>query len=200
MPFLLLLLFIGVPIAEIALFIEIGGLIGTWWTVATIFATAVIGTALVRQQGLQAMARARAAAQRNELPVDAVIAGVCILIAGALLLTPGFLTDALGFALLIPPLRAGLAKAAVAQMKRSGRFHVHTAGFDRAAGRPGGPGGPPPSGRGPVIDGEFEEVDPPDGTPDPDSPWVKGPDDEKRAEKRDEEPGGDAPDGGETKR
>jgi UPF0716 protein FxsA len=169
MPFLLLLLFIGVPIAEIALFIEIGGLIGTWWTVATIFATAVIGTALVRWQGLQAMARAREAANRNELPVDAVIAGVCILVAGALLLTPGFLTDALGFALLIPPLRAALAKAAVARMKRSGRFHVRTEGF-------GAGGRPPPGGRGPVIDGEFEEVDPPaDGTPDPESPWVKGP-------------------------
>jgi len=171
MPFLLLLLFIGVPIAEIALFIEIGGLIGTWWTVATIFATAVIGTALVRWQGLQAMARAREAANRNELPVDAVIAGVCILVAGALLLTPGFLTDALGFVLLIPPFRAALAKAAVARMKRSGRFHVHTEDFGTRAG-----GRPPPGGRGPVIDGEFEEVDPPaDGTPDPDSPWVKGP-------------------------
>lgn len=179
MPILLLLLFIGVPVAEIALFIEIGSLIGTWWTVATIFATALLGTALVRQQGLQVMARARAAADRNELPVDAVIAGVCILIAGALLLTPGFLTDALGFALLIPPLRAGLAKAAIAQMKRSGRFHVHGAGFGAGpgGGGPAGPGGRPPPGRGPVIDGEFEEVDPPtDGAPNPDSPWVPGPD------------------------
>ncbi|WP_420419202.1 FxsA family protein [Pacificispira sp.] len=165
MPFLILLLFIAVPIAEIALFIEIGGAIGTVWTVITIFATAIIGTWLVRQQGLQTMERARAAMNRNQMPVDEVIAGLCILVAGALLLTPGFLTDALGFVLLIPPMRAALAKTVIGSMRASGRFHVHAGGLGGASNPPGG--GPGRGGRGPVIDGEFEEVS----DPDPSSPW-----------------------------
>lgn len=165
MPFLILLLFIAVPVAEIALFIEIGEAIGTVWTVTTIFATAIIGTWLVRQQGLQTMARAREAMNRNQMPVDEVIAGLCILVAGALLLTPGFLTDALGFVLLIPPLRNGLAKAAIGRMRASGKFHVHAGGMHPGA-HPGGPGG----NRGPVIDGEFEDVS----DPDPNSPWNRG--------------------------
>lgn len=162
MPFLILLLFIAVPIAEIALFIEIGSAIGTVWTVITIFATAIIGTWLVRQQGLQTMERAREAMNRNQMPVDEVIAGLCILVAGALLLTPGFLTDALGFVLLIPPLRNGLAKAAIGRMRASGKFHVHTGGAH--------PDGAPRGGRGPIIDGEFEDVS----DPDPNSPWNRG--------------------------
>lgn len=168
MPILLLILFIGIPAAEIALFIEVGGRIGLGWTLLSIVATAMIGTWLVRQQGLQTLARARAHMDRNQLPVNELIAGVCILVAGALLLTPGFLTDALGFILLIPPLRSALALAAISRMRRSGRFHVHQSG-----------GPPPPGGRGPIIDGEFEEVDidapdagPPNpDSPNPDSPW-----------------------------
>lgn len=173
MPFLILLLFIGIPIAEIALFIEIGEQIGLGWTLVSILATAVAGTWLVRQQGMQAMARAREALARNQMPVDEVIAGVCILVAGALLLTPGFLTDALGFVLLIPPLRKGLAAGAMQKMKSSGRFHMHTAGAGF------GPQGPSPHGhsphpRGPIIDGEYEDItQTPDGDPDPNSPWSK---------------------------
>lgn len=170
MPFLFLILFIGVPIAEIALFIEIGGQIGLGWTLLSIFATAAIGTLLVRWQGLQTMARARAAMACDELPVAEVLAGVCILIAAALLLTPGFLTDAIGFALLIPPLRQSMAAAVVGHLKRSGKFRVHTQG----GGRPGGPSGGPAGGRGPIIDGEFEEVSPDDRCEaDPNSPWRK---------------------------
>jgi UPF0716 protein FxsA len=102
-----------------------------------------------------------------------MITGVCILLAGALLLTPGFLTDAVGFVLLIPPLRSAVAGAAIKRMRASGRFTVHAAGGPaRGASRP-------PPGRGPVIDGDFEEVSPdttPDGPPDPNSPWNKSDD------------------------
>lgn len=178
MPLLLLLLFIGIPIAEIALFIEIGERIGLGWTLFSILATALAGTWLVRQQGMQTMARAREAMAQNRMPVDEVIAGVCILLAGALLLTPGFLTDALGFVLLIPPLRKGLAAGVVGRMKTSGRFHMHAqgAGFGAQAGGMGaspntGRSGQGPSGQGPIIDGEYEDVT---GDPDPNSPWHKG--------------------------
>ncbi|MEQ8604923.1 MAG: FxsA family protein [Marivibrio sp.] len=154
----LLLLFIAVPIAEIALFIEIGDVIGLWPTLATIVVTALVGATLVRQQGVAALNRAQAALAEDRFPVEEVVTGVCLLIAGALLLTPGFLTDAIGFSLLIPPLRQAIGGALIRQAAKSKRFTVRTEGPGAAR----GPGSGPrrgPDGR-PIIDGEFEEVDP----------------------------------------
>ena len=105
MPLLLLALFIGVPILEIAILIEVGGWIGLWPTIGLIVLTAVVGTALLRQQGLAALARAQDNLDRGVLPVKEVFDGLCLMAGGALLLTPGFVTDAVGFALLTPPLR-----------------------------------------------------------------------------------------------
>lgn len=160
----LLLLFIAVPIAEIALFIQVGDLIGLWPTLATIVVTALLGATLVRRQGLAALDRAQAALAEDRFPVEEVVTGLCLLISGALLLTPGFLTDAIGFALLIPPLRAAIGGALIRQAAKSKRFTVHTAG-------PGGPEGKGGARRGPdgrpIIDGEFEEVD-------PDAPAARG--------------------------
>ena len=86
MPLLLLLL-IGVPVIEIALFIEIGGYIGLWPTLAAILVTAVVGAMLVRAQGLATLARAQTELDAGRLPVKQLFDGVCILVAGALLLT-----------------------------------------------------------------------------------------------------------------
>ncbi len=168
MPFLILALFIGVPIAEIALFIEVGERIGLGWTLIAILATAVAGTWLVRQQGLAVLNRVRSEMDQNRMPVGEVLSGVCILVAGALLLTPGFLTDTLGFILLIPPFRAALGRGVVEALRRSGRFHVHTTG---SGGRPGG--------RGPVIDGEFEDVTPDREGPSTDDTDPDGPTDRR---------------------
>jgi UPF0716 protein FxsA len=167
MPLLLLLLFIGIPIAEIAVFIEVGDQIGLGWTLASIFATAIIGTALVRHQGLQTLARVRASMDRKELPVQDLISGVCILVAGLLLVTPGFVTDMIGFLLLIPPFRLALGAFVLTSLMRNGRFTM------RSAGGMGGGFRQPPKGRGPIIDGEFEEIDE-DAPKNPDSPWTKG--------------------------
>ncbi len=173
---ILLLLFIGVPIAEIALFIEVGDLIGLWPTLATVVVTAVVGTALVRAQGMATLARVRSELEQDRLPVADMVTGVCLLVAGALLLTPGFLTDAIGLALLIPPLRAILAHGAFRYLRSRGSVHVHTAGGGASAGGARGPYGPRrgPDGK-PVIDGEFEEVDP--NAPSPDDPTLDRPDD-----------------------
>jgi UPF0716 protein FxsA len=175
---ILLLLFIAVPIAEIALFIEVGGLIGLWPTLATVVVTALVGTTLVRQQGLAALTRARASLERDRFPVEEVLTGVCLLVAGALLLTPGFLTDAIGLALLIPPLRLAIGGAVVRYLERSGRFTVHTAATGPGPG-PSAGGGPRrgPDGS-PIIEGEFEEVDP--DHPDPDRPDPDHPDPDRR--------------------
>lgn len=149
MPFLLLAL-IAVPLIEVALFIQIGGLIGLLPTLATIILTAVIGAALLKRQGLKAVAEAQAAADRGEAPIRPVFDVFCLFFAGALLLTPGFLTDAIGFALLVPAVRAMIGYRLWEWARH--RIHVH---------HPHAPGGPRPHRPG-VIDVEYEEVDDPD--------------------------------------
>lgn len=107
---LLLLAFILVPVAELALIIAMGGEIGWLWTVALLLADAVLGSLLVRWQGRTAWLRFTAAIQAGRPPAREVIDGAFVLVGGALLLAPGFFTDALGLALLAPPSRAVLRR------------------------------------------------------------------------------------------
>ena len=103
-----LLLFIVVPLIEIALFIQVGDAIGVLSTVALVVITAVIGVSLLRWQGLETMSRARSRMQAGEMPAREMAEGLMLLVAGITLLTPGFFTDAIGFVLLIPWSRYGL--------------------------------------------------------------------------------------------
>ena len=109
MRFFLFLAFVVVPIVEIGLFLQVGSLIGVTATLALIIATAILGTMLVRSQGIDVVRKLQNSASRGEMPVAALIQGLFVLIAGVLLLTPGFATDTLGFALLIPPFREFIA-------------------------------------------------------------------------------------------
>jgi UPF0716 protein FxsA len=136
----LLLAFIAVPLIEIALFIQVGGVIGLWPTLAIVILTALAGTALLRRQGFQEMNRLRAALGGEGDPSEPLVHGAMILFAGALLLTPGFFTDAVGFALLLPPVRAWL----FAQIRK--RVVVHD--MSRPQPRPD------------IIEGEYEAVEP----------------------------------------
>ncbi len=104
----LFLAFFAVPLIEIALFIQVGGLIGLWPTLGIVILTAVLGAILVRTQGLMAMNDLRGSFSRLEDPSKPLAHGAMILFSGALLLTPGFFTDAVGFALLMPPVRNAL--------------------------------------------------------------------------------------------
>ena len=99
------ILFLVVPFVEIYLLVEIGARIGAPWTILLVVLTAIVGAWLVRVQGLATWRRFQASLARSELPATALVEGLCLLIAGALLITPGFFTDAAGFACLIPPLR-----------------------------------------------------------------------------------------------
>lgn len=101
----LFILFLGVPLIEIALFIQVGGWLGLWPTLAIVVLTAISGTALVRSQGAQAMAQLRGSFNDLRDPTEPLAHGAMILFSGALLLTPGFFTDAVGFALLVPGVR-----------------------------------------------------------------------------------------------
>ncbi|MGA1869134.1 MAG: FxsA family protein [bacterium] len=105
MFFKLLLLFIGIPLLELAILIKIGTIIGTLNTILLIFITGTIGAALAKWQGLEVMTRTREELAMGHIPSNELFDGVCILIGGFLLLTPGLLTDILGFILLIPPTR-----------------------------------------------------------------------------------------------
>ena len=104
----LLILFLVVPLAEIYLLIEVGSVVGAVATIGLVVLTAVVGAALMRAQGLATLMRARASMAKGELPALELLEGAVLLIAGALLLTPGFITDAAGFACLIPSVRQRL--------------------------------------------------------------------------------------------
>ncbi|MEQ8366560.1 MAG: FxsA family protein [Roseicyclus sp.] len=116
----LFLIFLSVPLIEIALFIQVGGLIGLWPTLLIVVATAVAGTALVRSQGAQALAQLRGSFESLRDPTEPLAHGAMILFSGALLLTPGFFTDAVGFALLIPGVRNWVLR----ELKK--RIEVHS--------------------------------------------------------------------------
>ena len=99
---LLIIIFIVIPVIEISLFIEIGSFIGSFNTILLIFTTALIGVYFVRQQGISTYSKLYNQLQNQEAPIQTMFEGLVILISGILLITPGFLTDALGLLGLIP--------------------------------------------------------------------------------------------------
>jgi UPF0716 protein FxsA len=106
MGVLLLLLFIVVPIAELAVIIQVGEHIGVWWTIAILIADSILGAMLMRSQGRATWRRFNVTLQSGRPPAREVLDGVLVIFGGALLLTPGFLTDILGIVFLLPPTRA----------------------------------------------------------------------------------------------
>ena len=98
-------LFIVVPLAEMALLVLSAEVIGFLWTLAVVIATGIVGAALVKRQGLAVWSSARQRLSQGSLPTTELAHGAMLLVAGAFLLTPGFLTDLTGFALLAPPVR-----------------------------------------------------------------------------------------------
>ncbi|MBL4916698.1 FxsA family protein [Szabonella alba] len=143
----LLLPFILIPLIEIALFIQVGGLLTLWPTLGVVLLTAVIGTALVRWQGLRVLEDLRQEQAALRDPLSPLAHGAMLLIAGVLLLMPGFFTDTIGFLLLIPPLR----RLIIARIASRVRIFP--------GGGPGGSTGRRPRDGG-IIDGEWEDVTP----------------------------------------
>lgn len=138
---LLFLIFVAVPIVEIYLLLEVGGVIGAIPTIALVVLTAAAGAALVRTQGFSTIMHVRRSMEAGEVPAVAIIEGIVLLVAGALLLTPGFLTDAFGFGCLIPPLR----RALILRFVEARVIRTHHPG--------------PVSRHGHVIEGEFKRED-----------------------------------------
>ncbi|HDM8056718.1 FxsA family protein [Vibrio harveyi] len=113
---ILLLAFIFVPIIEIGLFIQVGGFLGLWPTIALVLITAFVGASLVRSQGIQTLMSVQGRLEQGELPAQQIFEGVMLAVAGVLLLTPGFMTDALGMLVLLPAPRAAIAKYLMSKM------------------------------------------------------------------------------------
>ena len=161
----LLFAFIAVPLIEIGLFIQVGGAIGLWPTLLIVLLTAMLGSWLVRSQGARELANLRGSFNELRDPTEPLANGAMILFAGALLLTPGFFTDAFGFALLVPQFRAAAFRAV------KSRVNVQSFTMGGAANhqQPHHPRGPQDR----VIDADFEDVtqthEPPRGP----SGWTK---------------------------
>ena len=152
----LFLAFLAIPLIEIALFIQIGGVIGLGWTLLIVIATAVIGATMVRSQGLAVLGQVQQSFSRVQDPTEPLAHGAMILFAGALLLTPGFFTDAVGFSLLVPHVRS----AAFRFVRNRIKVQTFSAGQ-------------PPRQSSGVIDGEYEEVKPEQSQSSRPSGWTK---------------------------
>ena len=157
MGYILCALFIGVPILEISVFISVGEEIGLSWTLAIVILTAVTGTWMMKRQGLKTLFRLQSQLNQGQLPLREVFDGFCLLLAGAFLLTPGFVTDGVGFLLLISPFRS-LIRAIIGRVVNArGKFYgpstdnmgnLHEP-FSKDITR---------NVDGPVIDGEFKDL------------------------------------------
>ncbi|MGR8948265.1 MAG: FxsA family protein [Gammaproteobacteria bacterium] len=124
-PFsILFLALIAVPLIELYFLISVGKVIGAGLTVAVVILTAVIGAWLLRLQGLATLNRIQRTTAAGKLPAQELIEGLILLITGALLLTPGFFTDAIGFALLVPPIRGWCARKLLASGVYQARVHA----------------------------------------------------------------------------
>lgn len=152
------LAFIVVPVLELALLIKTGQVIGVWATVALVLTTAFTGALIISRQSLSVLSRTLEAVAEGQPPVAPVLDGLFLLVAGALLLTPGLMTDAVALLLLVPPVRRTIARATVRWLLR--RAHVHVEVYRADADRtPDAPRRPPGIGGGPIIEGEFERMD-----------------------------------------
>lgn len=159
----LFLLFVTIPIVEIALFIQVGGWLGLWPTLGIVILTAMLGTFLVRAQGLMAMSQIRSNLQEFQDPTESLAHGAMILASGLLLLTPGFFTDAVGFTLLVPPIRLALFHWLRSKVKVQSFVQTDYRREDR------------PTSEESVIDGEFSDLDDdsPRPTHKPPSGWTR---------------------------
>ncbi|MGH9281995.1 MAG: FxsA family protein [Acidimicrobiales bacterium] len=123
---LLFLAFLVVPFAELFVIIQVGQAIGALNTIAVLILVSVVGAWLVKRAGLSVLRRAQARVDRGGVPGRELVDGVLVLFAGALLLTPGFVTDLVGILLLLPPVRAGLRAAVIQALRR--RAEIRTFG------------------------------------------------------------------------
>ncbi len=137
---ILFALFIIIPIIEITVLMQVGELIGAWPTVAIVIISAWLGAKYVRQQGIATLQSVQTKMAQGEMPSSEIVTGLMLLVAGVLLVTPGFVTDIFGLSLLVPSVRRSLASTVQKHIKTSqaGAFganaHFHSSTFTQASG------------------------------------------------------------------
>ena len=164
MPLLLLLvLFIAVPLAELYVIIRVGGEIGVLPTIGILLLDSILGSLLLRSQGREVWRRFNAAMGAGRVPHREIVDGVMVIAGGALLLTPGFMTDVLGLALLLPPTRAVIRRVLARRLLRRMVVSMTSppSGFSRRPGGPPASGWPPEPGSTrvrPDVEGTYREA------------------------------------------
>ena len=118
MLFKLGLLFILIPLVELAILVFLGTIIGFWYTILIIITTGFLGAFMARRQGIKTLSRIRSSLEQGIVPSNELFHGALIVVGGLLLLTPGLITDITGFALLLPQTRRIIGKAIVRQIRR----------------------------------------------------------------------------------
>lgn len=154
MPLLILAIVIAIPLIEVGLFIEVGDAIGLWPTLGLAILTAVVGIWLVRLQGLVVLMQARQQLSQGEAPTRQIFDGICLAMAGVLLLLPGFATDTIGVLLLLPPVRGWLfSRSRIRAERMRMRTSVYRDGEEVYRSGPEGP-----RQRERTIDGDWVEI------------------------------------------
>lgn len=146
---ILFVLFIIVPIVELAVIIQVGQVVGAGWTIVALIVMSLIGAALVKAEGLRAWRRVREALAQSRMPAEEVVDGALVLLGGALMLTPGFLTDGVGLLLVLPPTRSVLNRTIRGRVR--GAF-----GLSR---RPPRTGAPRPPADDSIVDVDIVRVE-----------------------------------------
>ena len=142
------LFFIAIPIVEVILFITVGKYIGLWNTILIIIVTGIIGAILVKSQGVAIFNKALEEIKSNKMPLFSIFEGIAILIAGAFLLTPGFLTDTLGCVLLIPKTRDIIIKYITSYLEKK-TIYKKKSKYDKNE----------EDKKNKIFEGSFEEID-----------------------------------------
>ncbi len=138
-------LFLVIPIIEVYILIEVGGIIGAGWTILLIVLTAIVGVNLLRQQGISTLMRANSLMSQGQLPAMEILEGLFLAVGGALLITPGFFTDAIGFICLIPLTRRGIIRYLLLNSTIRASYTVHRETPERPGSR--------------TIEGEYHRDD-----------------------------------------
>ncbi|TCI04575.1 FxsA family protein [Corallincola luteus] len=172
MAFVLFLMFIFIPILEVSVIIQVGSVLGVMPTVALMILSAMIGASLVRSQGVATLMSVRQKMAQGQMPSTEIVEGLLLLVAGVLLVTPGFVTDIVGILILTAPLRKLVALALIKRFQfqvvnaaaPGGAYYAHSRpGFDSSAASANEPlnstSTESSDRRGHVIDGEFERKD-----------------------------------------
>ncbi|EGG98735.1 CoB--CoM heterodisulfide reductase subunit A [gamma proteobacterium IMCC2047] len=157
----LFILFVVMPVAEITLLIKVGQQIGALYTAGLVVFTALVGSVMLRQQGLSTLFRAQERMSSGQIPLQEMLEGIFLAVGGALLITPGFITDVFGFLCLIPVTRKALVRLAGKHIKVQSAATMHQTHFSHMHGsadfQQGHSDGP--------IEGEFQRDDAPESDP-----------------------------------